>query len=370
MKEPASAPRKAFARIAPAPQPSSTLATEMLELTRPECLRLLTATRFGRIVISVPEWDRPVIRPVNYVFDEPSQSVLIRSAPGTKLHAVLRSSRAAFEIDGADADGRVGWSVIINGAAEEITDPAERRRVEQHDLEPLAPGYKGHWIRIRINTVSGRRIAFVSDDASAPPGLAKELQLRNGLAVSVRAVTGDDEPAIFAFLAGLSVDSRRLRFFAAAVDLHAEAHRGAAGDDSDHHGLVALAPGGGMVGHAIYVRLPDSERAEVAVEVTDDLHHLGLATLLIIRLAQFAEEHQITSFVAEVLPDNRDMLAVFRDGFAAETVVGRDQVDVEFPTSSWRTAQARFERRKTGSGPRISSGAQPGNGAPKISGLG
>jgi nitroimidazol reductase NimA-like FMN-containing flavoprotein (pyridoxamine 5'-phosphate oxidase superfamily) len=155
------------APIAPAARRSSTLVTEMLELTRPECLRLLAATGFGRIVISVPGWDHPVIRPVNYVFDEASQSVLIRSAPGSKLHAVLRSPRAVFEIDGAHPDGRLGWSVIISGVAEEITHEAELRRVDELDLEPLAPGYQGHWIRIRTNTVSGRRIAFVSDNTIA-----------------------------------------------------------------------------------------------------------------------------------------------------------------------------------------------------------
>ena len=174
--------------------------------------------------------------------------------------------------------------------------------------------------------------------------LAPEVHLRNSLTVSVRAATCEDEASIYEFLAGLSVDSRRLRFFSAAIDLRAEAHRGAAGDDVDHHGVLAIAPGRGVVGHAIYVRLPDSERAEVAVEVADDLHHLGLATLLMIRLAQFAEDRQITCFFAEVLPENRDMLAVFRDGFAAVTVTGRDEVEVEFSTASWRAAHARFER--------------------------
>lgn len=144
-------------------------------------------------------------------------------------------------------------------------------------------------------------------------------------------------------MADLSVDSQRLRFFTAAVDLRAEARRGAADDDSDHHGIVALAPGRGLVGHAVYVRLPGALRAELAVEVADDLHHLGLATLLIIRLAQIAEDHEITSFFAEVLPENRDMLAVFHDGFAALTVNRRDEIDVEFATSSWRAAHARFE---------------------------
>ena len=97
--------------------------------------------------------------------------------------------------------------------------------------------------------------------------LAPELHLRNSLIVSVRAVTCEDEASIFEFLAGLSVASRRLRFFSAAINLRAEAHRGAAGDDVDHHGVVAIAPSRGVVGHANYVRLADSERAEVAVEV-------------------------------------------------------------------------------------------------------
>ena len=138
-------------------------ATEMLELARPECLRLLAATGIGRIAVSVTEWDHPVIRPVNYVFDESSQSVLIRSAIGSKLHALLRSAMAAFEIDGIDTARHVGWSVIIVGVAEEITNAAEVRRIERLGLEPWPPGRKGHWIRIRTNTVSGRRVALATD---------------------------------------------------------------------------------------------------------------------------------------------------------------------------------------------------------------
>jgi GNAT superfamily N-acetyltransferase len=178
---------------------------------------------------------------------------------------------------------------------------------------------------------------------TASANLAQELYLRNGVVVTVRPVTPDDEAAIFAFLTDLCEGSRRLRFFTGAADLRGEARRGAAGGDADHHGLVALAPGRGVVGHATYVRDPTADRAEVAVEVADDLHHLGLATLLMIRLARFAEEHQIPCFFAEVLPENRDMLAVFRDGFAAVTTADQDEIDVEFPTSSWRTAHARFE---------------------------
>jgi GNAT superfamily N-acetyltransferase len=169
---------------------------------------------------------------------------------------------------------------------------------------------------------------------------ASEFNLRNRLAGSIRTVTREDEASILTFLAGLSIGSRRLRFFGTGVDLRAEAHRGAAGDDSDHHGLLAIAPERGVVGHAIYVRVPGSERAEVAVAVADDLHRLGLATVLLARLAQVAEGHQIWRFFAEVLPDNGDMLTIFRERFAAESVVHGGEVDIEFPTSRWQTAEA------------------------------
>lgn len=178
---------------------------------------------------------------------------------------------------------------------------------------------------------------------TAAGALAQDLHLRNGRTVAVRPATREDEASIWEFLSELSIESRRLRFFSAAIDLRAQAHRDAAGDDADHHGVLAMAPGRGIAGHAIYVRLPRCERAEVAVEVADEFHRLGLATLLVIRLAEFAQHHQITHFFAEVLPENRDMLAVFRDGFAAATRTRRDVIEVEFPTSRC-AAHARFER--------------------------
>jgi uncharacterized protein len=141
----------------------------MLELGRPECLRLLAEHGIGRIAISVTEWDHPLVRPVNYIFDQPSQSVLIRSASGSKLHAIMRSARAAFEIDGIDPAGHVGWSVIIVGVAEEVTSAVEVRRIESLGLEPWAPGDKGHWISISANVVTGRRIAVVTDNSGGPP---------------------------------------------------------------------------------------------------------------------------------------------------------------------------------------------------------
>jgi acetate---CoA ligase (ADP-forming) len=173
------------------------------------------------------------------------------------------------------------------------------------------------------------------------------LRLRDGSLVTVRRTTAADEPALRSFLAGLCLEAQRLRFFSGAVDIGCAAHL-AADTSTGRFGLVAHDEMGVLVAHALYIQL-DDERAEVAVEVADHLHDRGLGTILIERLGVVAERHGITRFVAEVLPENRAMLDVFRDGFDAH-VTCREGVDrVEFPTSAWRTASERFpERRRSG----------------------
>jgi uncharacterized protein len=131
--------------------------SEMRDLSREECLRLLAANGFGRLAVALAD-GAPVIRPVNYAFDESSQSVVFRTAHGSKLHAVLQVAEAAFEIDEADEGSRTGWSVIIHGMAEQVTNQTEIRRLDALGLTPWAPGHKPHWVRIRARTVTGRRL--------------------------------------------------------------------------------------------------------------------------------------------------------------------------------------------------------------------
>ncbi|HEY2654080.1 MAG TPA: pyridoxamine 5'-phosphate oxidase family protein [Solirubrobacteraceae bacterium] len=138
----------------------------MVELSREECLKLLASHSFGRLAVNMGD-GAPVIRPVNYLFDLPSQSVVFRTAPGSKFHALLRSADAAFEIDGIDERSRTGWSVIIRGMTEEMTNQSDIRRLDRLGLQPWAPGDKRHWMHIRAWTVSGRRIVLPDISASA-----------------------------------------------------------------------------------------------------------------------------------------------------------------------------------------------------------
>lgn len=134
----------------------------MLELSREECLHLLASHHFGRLAVNMGE-GAPVIRPVNYLFDERSQSVVFRTAHGSKFQALLQAANAAFEIDGIDEASRTGWSVIIRGVTDELTEPTVVRRLDRLGLEPWAPGIKPVWMHIRAWTVSGRRIVLEAD---------------------------------------------------------------------------------------------------------------------------------------------------------------------------------------------------------------
>jgi len=93
----------------------------------------------------------------------------------------------------------------------------------------------------------------------------------------------------------------------------------------------------------MHVTLEDPTRAEVAVEVADHLHGRGLGTILIERLAAVAEQRGITLFIAEVLSENHAMLDVFREGFDGRMIHREGpEKTVEFLTSGWRLARARF----------------------------
>ena len=80
-------------------------------------------------------------------------------ARGSKFTARLLSGQAAFEIDGIEPATETGWSVTVEGPIEEFKNSAEIHRLERLRLHSWAPREKPHWIRVRADLVSGRRIS-------------------------------------------------------------------------------------------------------------------------------------------------------------------------------------------------------------------
>jgi nitroimidazol reductase NimA-like FMN-containing flavoprotein (pyridoxamine 5'-phosphate oxidase superfamily) len=80
------------------------------------------------------------------------------TAGGTKLNAVVGGADVAFEVDDSVPLRHSGWSVVVRGPAEVITDPGEVERLRRGPLRPWAKGARANWVRIRLDEISGRRI--------------------------------------------------------------------------------------------------------------------------------------------------------------------------------------------------------------------
>ncbi len=176
---------------------------------------------------------------------------------------------------------------------------------------------------------------------------ARDSILRDGASIRIRPARAADEPALVAFLEGLALETRRLRFASLGTDVAARAHRWAVPERPDDVSLVAESGiAGRIIGNGSYDRV-GTDSAEVAFVVTEEYQGRGVATLLLEGLAQQAHEAGITTFCAEVLPENARMVEVFRaSGFPLRVSAEPGAILVEFPTALTGPARDSFERRE------------------------
>ncbi|MCL1907350.1 MAG: pyridoxamine 5'-phosphate oxidase family protein [Propionibacteriaceae bacterium] len=118
---------------------------------------LLAGERLGRLAVLT---DSGVdIFPINYVVQ--GESLVFRTAEGTKLSAVTAHSEVTFEIDQWSRDS--GYSVVARGRAIPISDPEEITQVEALGLRPWVPTYKTIFVRIIIHELTARKFDFGLD---------------------------------------------------------------------------------------------------------------------------------------------------------------------------------------------------------------
>jgi nitroimidazol reductase NimA-like FMN-containing flavoprotein (pyridoxamine 5'-phosphate oxidase superfamily) len=125
----------------------------LMVLPRGQCLRLLRRTRVGRVVVNVD--GVPAAFPVNFALLD--DDIVFRSAPGTKLLAAIETAKVGFQVDRIDPVFESGWSVLIQGPSEVLTGEDDLARARRLHLRTWAPGQRPHFVRIRSESVSGRR---------------------------------------------------------------------------------------------------------------------------------------------------------------------------------------------------------------------
>ncbi len=127
-------------------------------LTVSECRQLLKDHHFGRLAFVDAVGVLPVIIPVNYLLDE--DTVVFRTDAGSKLAAAVRGAPVAFEVDGVDQDRQVGWSVVVRGRAEEVTESIKIAEFRQTPLVAWHPTSNPRYVRVRPSQAIGRRVAI------------------------------------------------------------------------------------------------------------------------------------------------------------------------------------------------------------------
>jgi acyl-CoA synthetase (NDP forming)/GNAT superfamily N-acetyltransferase len=201
----------------------------------------------------------------------------------------------------------------------------------------------------RRDAGSGAGAGANAASAAYPAHWEADIALSDGSAAHLRPILPDDADALQRFHTAQSEQSRYLRFFAPMPELSPrDLTRFTVVDHRDRVALIVLI-GEHIVAVGRFDRLEGTTEAEVAFNVADSQQGKGLGSVLLEHLAAAARERGVTTFVADVLPQNSRMINVFTDaGFDVRRTYDDGVVVVEFsidPTERSRAVIAEREHR-------------------------
>jgi acyl-CoA synthetase (NDP forming)/RimJ/RimL family protein N-acetyltransferase len=171
--------------------------------------------------------------------------------------------------------------------------------------------------------------------------------LGNGDTAVIRPLVPADRDALAAFHRAQSSDSIYRRYFSPKPELSTR--------DLDHFTRIDMVDRaaltvqlrGEFVAWSSYERWPGRNEAEAAFMVADDHQGEGIATLMLEHLAAIARSNGIERFTAEVLADNRAMLAVFaKAGWPLQRRFDSGVVDLDWELADTDEFLDSVERRE------------------------
>jgi acyl-CoA synthetase (NDP forming)/RimJ/RimL family protein N-acetyltransferase len=157
-----------------------------------------------------------------------------------------------------------------------------------------------------------------------------DVVLSDGATAHLRPIRPDDAQRLVEFYGRVSDESKYFRFFAPYPTLSdADVRRFTTVDYVDRVALILLS-GEDLIAVTRYERI-DAVQAEVAFLVEDAHQGRGVGSVMLEHLAQVARESGVRRFVAETLPQNHKMIAVFSDaGYTLSSRIEDGVVHVEF----------------------------------------
>lgn len=125
---------------------------ELVVMTEEECRARLLLHEVGRVAPAMSR--EPFVLPVDYLID--AGDVVYRSVAGSRPAELV--GRVAFEVDDLIRMARLGWSVLVIGDAEHVSDPIETNRLAAAQARTWSDGTREVWTRIRPSDITGRRL--------------------------------------------------------------------------------------------------------------------------------------------------------------------------------------------------------------------
>jgi GNAT superfamily N-acetyltransferase len=201
--------------------------------------------------------------------------------------------------------------------------------MSDRDILPGTDGERGATLRTRF--VAWRY----------PEDLTSDIDVSTGAKLHLRAIRASDATRLVAFHSRLSSGSIYRRYFSEHPTLtHEEICNFTEVDYVDRLALVIL-DGDDLAAVGRFDRYPQTSVAEVAFIVRDDYQHLGLGHQLLAHLADAAWARGITTFSAETLFSNIDMISVFRhSGFPVTSSTSMGEVSLQFPIEPTKESAA------------------------------
>jgi RimJ/RimL family protein N-acetyltransferase len=143
------------------------------------------------------------------------------------------------------------------------------------------------------------------------PSIGELFELGDRTMATIRPIRPADAAALVRFHERLSPRSVSLRYFYPHLALQASEVAHLTEVDGRDRAALVVERDGELIAVGRYDRLNDRTQAEVAFVVADAFQQHGIATELLRRLAGQARNVGIACLVAEVLVENKAMLAVF-----------------------------------------------------------